>query len=68
MRIAWFGWLAQHFGEYGYNDGPLRAAIGTGAVLVTAALVWFALHRNRPAAVAAAGLTCAVGIGWLAFH
>ncbi|CAL9483858.1 hypothetical protein [Streptomyces sp. NPDC057838] len=68
MRIAWFGWLAQHFGEYGYSDGPLRAAIGTGAVLVTAALAWLALHRNRPAAVAAAGLICAVGIGWLAFH
>ncbi|MEU0384298.1 hypothetical protein [Streptomyces chartreusis] len=68
MRIAWFAWLARHFGEYGYSDGPLRAAIGTLAVLVTAALLWFALHRNRPAAVAAAGLTCALGIGWLAFH
>ncbi|MFC9507786.1 hypothetical protein [Streptomyces sp. NPDC057002] len=46
----------------------MRAAIGTLAVLVTAALVWFALHRNRPAAVVAAGLTSALGIGWLAFH
>jgi hypothetical protein len=68
MRLTWFFWLARHFTEYGYSQGLLRAAIGTGAVLVTAALVWFALHRNRPAAVAAAGLTSALGIGWLAFH
>ncbi|MDT0615263.1 hypothetical protein [Streptomyces lancefieldiae] len=68
MRITWFAWLAKHFGEYGYSEGLWRAAIGTGAVLVTAALLWLALHRNRPAAVAAAGLTCALGIGWLAFH
>ncbi|MFF9296660.1 hypothetical protein [Streptomyces sp. NPDC014764] len=46
----------------------MRASIGTGAVAVTAALFWFALHRNRPAAVAAAGLTCALGVGWLALH
>jgi hypothetical protein len=31
-------------------------------------LLWCALHRNRPAAMAAAGLTCALGVGWLAFH
>ncbi len=54
MRITWFAWLAQHVDEYGYDDGPLRASIGTGAVLVTAALLWGALHRNRPAAMAAA--------------
>ncbi|MFJ8593827.1 hypothetical protein [Streptomyces sp. NPDC093598] len=68
MRLAWFSWLLRHFNEYGYSQGLLRAAIGTAAVLVTAALVWFALHRNRPAAVAAAGLVSALGIGWLAFH
>ncbi|MFD5911971.1 hypothetical protein ACFWHL_24925 [Streptomyces massasporeus] len=68
MRLWWFSWLLRHFTEYGYSQGLLRAAIGTTAVLVTAALVWFALHRNRPAAVAAAGLTSALGIGWLAFH
>ncbi|MGI5369306.1 hypothetical protein C9J60_20850 [Streptomyces sp. A244] len=68
MRLAWFSWLLRHFTEYGYSQGLLRAAIGTTAVLVTAALVWFALHRNRPAAVAAAGFVSAVGIGWLAFH
>ncbi|MEV5984006.1 hypothetical protein AB0L85_03210 [Streptomyces sp. NPDC052051] len=68
MRIAWFVWLARHFGEYGYSDGPLRATIGTTVVLVTAVLIWCTLHRHRPAAVAATGLTCAVGIGWLAFH
>ncbi|WP_030236560.1 MULTISPECIES: hypothetical protein [unclassified Streptomyces] len=68
MRFAWLSWLFRHFTEYGYSQGLLRAAIGTLAVLVTAALVWFALHRNRPAAIAASGLTCALGIGWLAFH
>lgn len=68
MRIAWFAWLSRHFGDYGYSDRPVRAMIGTGAVLVTAALLWFALHRNRPAALAGAGLVCALGIGWLAFH
>ncbi|MFZ4150587.1 hypothetical protein [Streptomyces pseudogriseolus] len=68
MRIAWFAWLVQHVDEFGYDDGPLRASIGTGAVLLTAALLWLALHRNRPAAIAAASLTCALGIAWLAFH
>ncbi|MFE7896048.1 hypothetical protein ACFU3E_00625 [Streptomyces sp. NPDC057424] len=68
MRLAWFSWLVRHFTEFGYSQGLLRAAIGTTAVLVTAALVWFALHRNRPAAAVAAGLTSALGIGWLAFH
>ncbi|MGW1953943.1 hypothetical protein ACWCPI_14475 [Streptomyces sp. NPDC001920] len=61
-------WLARHFGEYGYSHGLVRGAIGTTAVLVTAMLVWLALHRNRPAALTAAGLTCTLGIGWLAFH
>ncbi|GGY22088.1 hypothetical protein [Streptomyces djakartensis] len=69
MRFAWLSWLYRHFTEYGYSQGLLPAAIGTLAVLVTAALVWFTLdNRNRPAAMAASGLTCALGIGWLAFH
>ncbi|MEU1850474.1 hypothetical protein ABZ499_14665 [Streptomyces sp. NPDC019990] len=68
MRFAWLSWLFRHFNEYGYSQGLLRAAIGTLAVLVTAALLWFTLHRHRPAAIAASGLTCALGIGWLAFH
>ncbi|MGC5037488.1 MULTISPECIES: hypothetical protein [unclassified Streptomyces] len=68
MRLAWFSWLARHFDDYGYSQGPVRGAVGTAAVLVTAALLWFALHRVRPAAVAAAGLVSALGIGWLAFH
>jgi hypothetical protein len=68
LRIAWLAWLARNFGTYGYSQGLLRGAIGTLAVLVTAALLWLALHRNRPAALTAAGLTCALGIGWLAFH
>ncbi|MGK5694874.1 hypothetical protein ACSNOJ_18550 [Streptomyces sp. URMC 128] len=68
MRLAWLAWLARNFTEYGYSQGLLRASIGTSAVLVTAALVWFALHRNRPLAVALSGLVSALGIGWLAFH
>ncbi|GAA1428495.1 hypothetical protein GCM10009601_41870 [Streptomyces thermospinosisporus] len=68
MRLAWFSWLVRNFGGYGFSDGPLRAAIGAGAVLLTAFLVRITLHRHRPAAVAAAGLTCALGFGWLAFH
>ncbi|MDN0194030.1 hypothetical protein [Streptomyces sp. S.PNR 29] len=68
MRIAWLAWLVRHFDEYGYNDGLLRATIGTVAVLVTAALIGGALRRHRPADLIAAGLTFAVGIGWLAFH
>ncbi|MFD7885587.1 hypothetical protein ACFV3N_24495 [Streptomyces bauhiniae] len=68
MRIAWFLWLVRHFNEYGYDDGPPRAAIGTCAVLLTAALLWSILHRNRPAAATAAVLTCSLGIGWLAIH
>ncbi|MFF7789865.1 hypothetical protein [Streptomyces sp. NPDC007991] len=68
MRLAWLSWLARHFTEYGYSQGLLRAAIGTLAVLVTAALVWLSLHRNRPLAVALSGLVSALGIGWLAFH
>ncbi|GAA2407884.1 hypothetical protein [Streptomyces coeruleofuscus] len=68
MRIAWLAWLWRHFTEYGYSQGLLPAAIGTSAVLVTAALVWFSLHRHRPLAVALSGLVTALGIGWLAFH
>ncbi|MFF7385996.1 hypothetical protein [Streptomyces griseoluteus] len=68
MRIAWFNWLPRHIDEYGYDDGLPRATIGTCAVLLTAALLGFTLHHNRPAAVTAAGLTAVVGIGWLAWH
>ncbi|MGA5767745.1 hypothetical protein ACPC36_09720 [Streptomyces pseudogriseolus] len=68
MRIAWFAWMAQHVDEFGYSDGPLRASIGTGAVLLTAALLWLMLHRKRPAAMAAAGLTSVLGVAWLAVH
>lgn len=68
MRFTWLVWLTKHFGEYGYGDGPLRATIGTVAVLLTASLVGYTLRRHHPAGVVAAGLTAAVGIGWLAFH
>jgi Na+-translocating ferredoxin:NAD+ oxidoreductase RnfD subunit len=58
----------RHFGEYGYSDGLIRATIGTVAVLVTALLLGCALRRHRSADLIAAGLTFALGIGWLAFH
>ncbi|MYV39815.1 hypothetical protein GT030_13280 [Streptomyces sp. SID1328] len=68
MKIAWFLFLGRHLDEYGYHDGLPRAAIGTGAVLLTAALFGFLADRSRPAAWAGAGLTTAAGIGWLAWH
>ncbi|MFD3547638.1 hypothetical protein ACFWUW_18890 [Streptomyces sp. NPDC058655] len=68
MRFAWFVWLARHFGEYGYGDGPLRGAIGTLAVLLTAALTFYTLRRHRAAAAAAAGVVCIAGLAWLAAH
>ena len=69
MRFLWLIWLAKHFGEYGYSHGPLRGAIGTVAVLLTALLIGIVLwRRTRAAAVTAAGLTCVVGVGWLALH
>lgn len=37
-------------------------------MLVTAALFGFLADRNRLAARAGAGLTTALGIGWLACH
>ncbi|WP_461084358.1 hypothetical protein [Streptomyces deserti] len=46
----------------------MHGAIGTVAVLLTALLLGYALRRHRPAALIAGGLTCALGIGWLAFH
>ncbi|GAA0653988.1 hypothetical protein GCM10009535_35700 [Streptomyces thermocarboxydovorans] len=53
-------------------EGQVAAAAkgnhGAGAVLLTAFLLWITLHRHRPAALAAAGPTCALGLGWLAFH
>ncbi|MEU2712265.1 hypothetical protein [Streptomyces sp. NPDC007205] len=67
-RIVWLVWIALHFNEYGYSQGPLRGTVGTVVVLLTALLVGYALHRHRPAALTAAALTCAAGIGWLAFH
>lgn len=68
MRFVWFSWLVRHVNEFGYSQGPLRGVIGTAAVLLTALLIGCALRRNRPAAIAAAGVAGAAGIGWLAFH
>ncbi|MER5888036.1 hypothetical protein ABT160_29815 [Streptomyces sp. NPDC001941] len=68
MRIGWIAWLADNFGELGYSHGPLRAALGTCAVLGTCALLWAALHRDRRAAAVATGLVGVLGLGWLAFH
>ncbi|MGC4997831.1 MULTISPECIES: hypothetical protein [unclassified Streptomyces] len=68
MKIVWFLWLARHLDEFGYDDGLWRAAVGTGAVLLTAALFGFVPGRHRLAAWAGAGLTCILGFGWLACH
>lgn len=68
MRIAWFAWVARHFGEYGYGDGPLKGAVGTVAVLLTAGLVGYTLRRSRPAAVAAAGAVIVAGVVWQVTH
>jgi hypothetical protein len=69
VRFVWLLWLKDHFGTFGYSHGLLRGAIGTLAVLVTAATIWAVLHHRRPAvAKIAAGVTCAAGIGWLAVH
>ncbi|MEU8028732.1 hypothetical protein AB0C13_08815 [Streptomyces sp. NPDC049099] len=67
-RIVWLAWMAVHFNEYGYSQGPLRATVGTVVVLLAAVLVGYGLNRHRPAALTAAGLTVAAGIGWLACH
>ncbi|MER7490423.1 hypothetical protein ABTY20_31975 [Streptomyces sp. NPDC126497] len=68
MRLAWFVWVIRHINEFGFSHGPVKGAIGTVAVLLTAVLLGFALRRHRPADLAAGGFTAVVGIGWLAFH
>ncbi|OKK21757.1 hypothetical protein AMK16_00145 [Streptomyces sp. CB00455] len=68
MRLAWLVWLADRWGELGYSNGGLSGAIGTVAVLLSAALVAVALHRFRVASLATAGVVAVVGIGWLATH
>ncbi|MFE2281389.1 hypothetical protein ACFXAE_29980 [Streptomyces sp. NPDC059454] len=68
MRFAWFVWLVRHINEFGFSQGPVKGAIGTVAVLLTAVLLGFALRRHRPADLAVGGFTAVAGIGWLAFH
>ncbi|MCY0944963.1 MULTISPECIES: hypothetical protein [Streptomyces] len=68
MRLAWLGWLVDQWDELGYSNGALRGAIGTVAVLISAAIVAVALQRFRVAALAAAGVVTAVGVGWLSTH
>ncbi|MBT2408917.1 hypothetical protein J7I97_00690 [Streptomyces sp. ISL-87] len=68
MRLAWLAWLADQWGELGYSNGVLRGAVGTVAILLTAALVALALRRSRVAALAAAAVVAAAGIGWLSTH
>ncbi|WP_217129660.1 hypothetical protein [Streptomyces sp. AC558_RSS880] len=68
MRFAWFVWLTRHIDEFGFSHGPVKGAIGTAAVLLTAVLLGFALRRHRPADLAVGGVTAVAGIGWLAFH
>ncbi|WP_424210737.1 hypothetical protein ACN20G_00795 [Streptomyces sp. BI20] len=68
MRSAWMWWLYDRAGELGWSDGPLRATVGTVAVLATAALAWVTLHRHHPARLVAAGAVTVLGVCWLALH
>lgn len=68
MRIVWASWLIHHFNGFGYSNGILRGAIGTLAVLLTAALLGYVLRRWRPIALTVAGVVTAGGIGWLMAH
>ncbi|WP_328620884.1 hypothetical protein [Streptomyces sp. NBC_00354] len=61
-------WLIRHFEEYAYSQGPLRATIGTLAVVLTALLLAYTLRRWKPAALAAAAATATAGITWLSLH
>ncbi|KJY31877.1 MULTISPECIES: hypothetical protein [unclassified Streptomyces] len=68
MRFFWFVWLVRHFEEFGYSQGPLRAGIGTLAVVFTALLLAYTLRRWKPAALAAAAAAATAGITWLSLH
>ncbi|MEU6552876.1 hypothetical protein ABZ915_21715 [Streptomyces sp. NPDC046915] len=68
MRLFWLVRFAVHINEFGYSKGALVGTLGTVAVLLAALVIWSALRRHTPADMIAAGLTCAVGIGWLALH
>lgn len=62
------GWLARHWGEWGYSRGLLPGTIGTVAVLLTAALTAVTLRRFPLARLLAAAVVLAAGTGWLATH
>lgn len=68
MRLFWLVRLVVHINEFGYSKGALAGTLGTVAVLLGALVIGSALRRHRPADIVAAGLACAVGIGWLALH
>ncbi|MEZ3177277.1 hypothetical protein KYY02_00690 [Streptomyces pimonensis] len=68
MRFAWFVWLIRHINGFGFGHGPVKGAIGTAAVLLTAVLLGLALRRHRPADLVVGGLTAVAGIGRPAFH
>ncbi|MER5777612.1 hypothetical protein ABT144_25650 [Streptomyces sp. NPDC002039] len=68
MRLAWLAFLVDEWDELGYSNGVLRGAIGTVAVLLSAAIVALALHRFRVAALTVAGVVAVAGVGWLSTH
>ncbi|MFE2528276.1 hypothetical protein ACFXEL_29065 [Streptomyces sp. NPDC059382] len=68
MRLAWLAWLIDEWDELGYSNGMLRGAIGTVAVLLTAAIAALSLRRFGAAALTVAGVVAVAGVGWLSTH
>ncbi|MCZ1006653.1 hypothetical protein [Streptomyces lydicus] len=72
MKVFWaFQWI-RHADNFGYSHGALPGTIGTIAVLITAVVVGFALHRIdgirrfRFVAPTAAVALFTAGVLWLA--
>ncbi|MDT0455989.1 hypothetical protein RM550_09580 [Streptomyces sp. DSM 41527] len=72
MKLSWsLAWI-RHADNFGYSHGVLPGTIGTVAVLLTAVVLGFALHRVdrirrlRFAAPAAAIAFFTAGVLWLA--
>ncbi|MEU8995069.1 hypothetical protein AB0952_07655 [Streptomyces caniferus] len=72
MKYVWlFGWI-RHAEAFGYSHGALPGTIGTIALLLTALVLGFALHRVdwirrlRYAAPAVAVAAFGAGVAWLA--
>ncbi|WP_328383499.1 hypothetical protein OHS81_07150 [Streptomyces sp. NBC_00400] len=72
MKFFWsLAWI-RHAGNFGYSHGALPGTIGTIALLLTAVVLGFALHRVdrirrlRFAAPAVAVAFFTAGVLWLA--